>query len=85
MIGEEWRIKAACRGLPFEIFFPEFGSDLFDPYADARSICAICPVTEQCLKVSESFASSGDRNGMFGGLSPAERKKIRKESNGVVC
>lgn len=78
MQSESWRLLAACRGLPTEIFFPEHGIELDDPYRDARLICADCTVKEQCLSLTESFATSGDRNGMFGGLSPAERKTFRR-------
>lgn len=78
MRNEQWRLLAACRGLPTAIFFPEHGSEVQDPYDDARKICANCSVKEQCLELSEAFATSGDRNGMFGGLSPAERKTFRR-------
>lgn len=77
MRSESWRLKALCRGLPAEIFFPE-ERGLVDPYDEARAICANCSVKEPCLALTEHFAASGDRNGMFGGMSPAERKTFRK-------
>ncbi len=84
MKDESWRMKASCRGLPTNIFFPEFAAEVQDPYGDARAICATCPVIEDCLKLSDSFASGGDRSGMFGGLTPVERRNRRRQNNGYV-
>lgn len=84
MKDESWRMKAACRGLPTNIFFPDFAIELKEPYRDAKSICEMCPVTEQCLALAESFATGGDRSGMFGGLTPSERRNRRKQNNGFV-
>jgi hypothetical protein len=78
MRNEQWRLLAACRGLPTAIFFPEHASEVPDPYDDARKICVNCPVKDPCLEIAEAFSASGDRNGMFGGLSPAERQTFRR-------
>jgi WhiB family redox-sensing transcriptional regulator len=77
------RAKGACRDIDVAVFFPEiphFGMkgrpDGFDPYAQARRICAGCPVRDACLK----FAVDGhEPAGMWGGHSPEERAAIRAQ------
>jgi hypothetical protein len=38
-----------------------------------------CPVKDECLEFALSFAKEDDIAGVFGGLTPAERQKIRKQ------
>lgn len=71
-----WEDRAACRGEPLEVFFPE-GTDRDSAYEQAKSICATCTVREPCLKLSEQFVPTGDRYGVFGGLTPRERRLAR--------
>ncbi len=71
----EWREFANCRPQPgeerkTELFFPVRGGD----HRLAKEICKGCSVTEPCLK----FAMDEDlRQGIYGGLSENQRKKIR--------
>lgn len=64
--GQSWRMRAACRTADPALFFPELGESA----GAAKRICADCPVRAECL----AFAvASGERFGVFGGLSERER------------
>lgn len=93
MTGQEWRDEAACKGKAPGIWFPavvpEFKdrrpSDGVDPYAYARSICAGCPVRQECL---DAAVAGRELDGMWGGLDPDQRKPLlgrrrRVEPNGA--
>jgi WhiB family transcriptional regulator, redox-sensing transcriptional regulator len=43
--NEAWRDRAACRGVDPSVFVRGRGESL----AEAKAICATCPVTTQCL------------------------------------
>ena len=64
--GQSWRMRAACRAADPALFFPELGESA----GPAKQICADCLVKAECL----AFAvASGERFGVFGGLSERER------------
>lgn len=65
-----WEDDAACRGASPAPFFPEQGQTA----AQAKEVCARCPVRQQCLA-----ANLGEREGVWGGTTPAERRRIRVE------
>jgi WhiB family redox-sensing transcriptional regulator len=71
---QEWRQRAACRGMNPDIFFPldDFHrrNELYDP---ARRICGVCEVTEQCAR-----AGALERFGMWGGLTEPQRHPKRR-------
>lgn len=69
----DWRAWARCGDVDPEIFFPtaESGHLLEDGVAEARAVCAGCPVTAQCLE----FARERLPYGIAGGLTPAERRR----------
>lgn len=77
----DWRSKAACIGAPQEVFFPTGRKFTNKSWALARSFCAVCPVREQCLDVAIAVDVSEDRWGMFGGMTPSERKYHRRRMN----
>lgn len=72
-----WKNRAACSGLDSDIFFPERdGKPIMGGrgiYSKARKVCANCPVKSECLNYAFHFNMI--EFGMFGGLSPVERKK----------
>ena len=78
---EDWRHNARCRGLDPNLFFAERGNhqSLFA----AMEICngdkhtSPCPVRNECLEFALSFNRDEDNYGVFGGLSPNARNKIR--------
>lgn len=59
-----WRSRAACRTTNPELFF-SLPSDLAG-IAEAKQICAACPVRLECLRAADSW-------GIWGGLTAAER------------
>ena len=73
---KRWQDDAECKGLDSNIFFPEVFGDQQNGmiWEQAKKICAVCRVKEECLKSELPFEqASGRRNGMWGGLTPKER------------
>ena len=71
---QNWRSAAACRSADPELFFPvsAFGRALRQ-VAEAKAICARCPVQRQCL----AFAlRTRQAHGIWGGLTEEERALI---------
>lgn len=67
-----WQRHAACRGVDQSVFFPVKGAST-EP---ARAICSACPVLDDCLTWS---LDQRDDNGVIGGLSGKQRRRIRAE------
>ena len=77
-----WYRLAACRGKPTALFFPEAAypqGGRPDPatVAEAKQVCALCPVRERCLAVGR-----GEEHGIWGGLTVAERRAVRQARQG---
>ena len=79
-----WMERAACKSADPRLFFPTHL--LEDSHADscsykkARAICKTCPVINDCLTYAlVTFPHHEDDHGMWGGTSPRERRKIKKE------
>lgn len=70
-----WRVHAACRGEDPELFFPVGSAGpALTQIAEAKEVCARCPVREACL----DFAlSTGQDYGIWGGLTENERRSLR--------
>lgn len=68
---QAWRRQAACRGIDVNLFYPESGEP-GAPATQARLICETCPVRQPCAD-----AGLGERFGIWGGLGPDARKRIR--------
>jgi WhiB family redox-sensing transcriptional regulator len=75
-----WRDRAACRSVDPELFFPvgDRGPALVQ-IAEAKAVCARCPVVAQCL----SFALVAVPEGIAGGLTVAERRGLRGQRRRV--
>lgn len=67
-----WAAQAACAGKTTAVWFSE---DPDGAYSHARTICAACPVQPDCLEWA--LASRVD-HGLWGGLNPDERRRIRR-------
>lgn len=67
-----WHQQANCLGVDAEVFFPARGDTA--GFRTAVAICQGCPVTEQCLE-----ENLDERDGIYGGLSGAQRRKLRSE------
>jgi WhiB family transcriptional regulator, redox-sensing transcriptional regulator len=71
---DTWRDGAACADLGDEVdFFPS--PEDTPAIARAKAVCASCPVAEDCLAYAFE-TKQGD--GIWGGLTPAERIKLRR-------
>ncbi len=67
-----WQDFANCRGGDADLFFPERGAST----RAAKAICRECSVRVDCL---EFAIVSGEKFGIWGGLSERERRKIRRQ------
>jgi WhiB family redox-sensing transcriptional regulator len=72
----DFRLQGACRDEDPELFFPLSDNPTFDAQvAEARAVCARCPVLEQCRELGLSTAA--EPYGIWGGLTEQERVEIR--------
>lgn len=67
---DEWRTRAACKGLPVEWWFTERGD--FDTLVCARNVCKACPVRDECF---EYGLANSPTVGMYGGKSMDRARK----------
>ena len=82
----EWVERAACRGYAElhggpardRLFFPSRG----EATKPAKAICADCPVSQECL---EYALVAGLTDGVWGGLSARERKRLRRARRQAVA
>jgi WhiB family redox-sensing transcriptional regulator len=59
-----------CVGEDPDVFFPSHGS----PGTEARLICGICRVHDDCLE----YATEADEYGIWGGLDQDERRNLKR-------
>jgi len=62
MSATTWRKHAACRGLDVEAFYPVTDDEA--DAAEAKAICAECPVRQACL---EHALAQREREGVWAG------------------
>jgi WhiB family redox-sensing transcriptional regulator len=67
--------KGACVGTYADEFFPKKHDDTAGVTRKAKGYCRICPVTVECL---EWALATGQPTGVWGGLSPKERRAMIK-------
>lgn len=75
-----WADQGACRDRDPDLMFPDGdeGSPAFERQAEqARAVCGWCPVRAQC---AAHAIAVGEPDGMWGGLSPDERREARRET-----
>jgi WhiB family redox-sensing transcriptional regulator len=64
-----------CSQYDLEIFFPEEYTD--EAVAAAKEVCSNCWIKDKCL----SFAlSTNEKEGVWGGTTPKERRSIRRKA-----
>lgn len=68
----DWRLDAACIEVGPDLFFPEAGGIA----ADAKRVCAGCTVRVPCLEFALAHRIP---DGVFGGLSDGERRRVRRQ------
>jgi WhiB family transcriptional regulator, redox-sensing transcriptional regulator len=78
MVGNwQWQVQAACRGLSTDLFFKsedEPRSRKSSRETQAKAVCAVCPVVDECL---DWALRVGETHGVWGGLSSDERAELR--------
>ena len=70
--ARNWAAQALCMGADPELFFPPGDG----PATQARRICAMCPVSGQCLAYA---VTAGEPHGIWGGLDPRQRESLRRQ------
>lgn len=73
----QWQMDAACRDVDGALFFHpdnERGEARENRMAAAKNVCRHCPVRARCLQYA---LESGERYGVWGGLTEEERAGIR--------
>ncbi|MEV4161440.1 WhiB family transcriptional regulator [Nonomuraea dietziae] len=69
-----WQDKALCAEVDPDLFFPV--CDDARSAANAKKICAACPVRNECLTYA---LVRGERYGVWGGMSGQERRELRAQ------
>ncbi|GEL25665.1 hypothetical protein PSU4_46190 [Pseudonocardia sulfidoxydans NBRC 16205] len=73
----DWRFRAACREVDPDLFFPPGPAGPGQAQlAEAKAVCARCPVLLQCR--TWAFVER-ERAGVWGGLSEDERRVAHRE------
>jgi WhiB family transcriptional regulator, redox-sensing transcriptional regulator len=68
-----WQVHAECVPRAREVdFFPARGESV----RDAKAVCAVCPVTSECLEFALRLNVA---HGVWGGLSERERRNLRRD------
>jgi len=67
-----WFARAACRGMPVNLFFVAGPPSDYDPAA--RAACCECPVREECL----DWAIAHHERGYWGGTTDGDRRRLRR-------
>ena len=67
-MNTEWMTRGKCRKSARAIFFPRDGMGV----SEAQSICAECPVLQDCLQYA---LENHIRHGVWGGCSERERAR----------
>lgn len=79
-----WRDHAKCKAMGNEMFFDYGkgrGKDAIKNLARVARFCSDCPVRKECLR----FALDNNiKYGVWGGMSPNQRKSFRNGSDKVV-
>jgi len=77
-----WQARAACRSADPNLFFgPQHEAREVKAAreAKAKSVCAICPVRQECL----AFAmATNEPFGVWGGLNELERRRLARRKAG---
>jgi len=69
----EWVSDALCAQTDPEVFYPEVGGSV----RPAKNVCATCPVLAECRDYA---LTTGEPDGVWGGLSETERRRIRRQA-----
>lgn len=67
-----WLDDALCAQVDPGIFYPHKGAST----AEAKRICGLCEVREECLAYA---IETGERHGVWGGMTERHRAKLARE------
>jgi WhiB family transcriptional regulator, redox-sensing transcriptional regulator len=73
-----WQDRAACRGVDVRLFFGPDGEqrpERENREAEAKAVCASCPVQARCLDYA---LGKSINHGIWGGLNKEERARERR-------
>lgn len=72
----DWRQRAACKDEDPELFFPvsDIGPGARQT-AQAKGVCARCPVRAECLAYA---LETGLDSGIFGGATERDRRRLKR-------
>ena len=78
-VDEEWKLRAACRGMDPDLWFPSeigrrhYARTVAALTERAKAVCKDCPVRWRCL----DYARVTDQSwGIWGGLTEEERARL---------
>lgn len=74
-LADTWKLQAACRGMDTRLWYPAQG---LRAGAEAKAVCAGCPVRAECLAYVTALPGPERRYGIWGGLSDRERRARRR-------
>jgi WhiB family redox-sensing transcriptional regulator len=73
-----WRHQSACQTADPDLFFPiGFGDEVRRNIRQAKEVCAVCPVRQECL---DWAVDTRQLFGVWGGLAEDERQGFYEES-----
>ena len=67
-----WKDLSNCLGVDPDLFFPERGAST----REAKEVCRGCEARIDCL---EYALQTGEKFGIWGGMSERERRRIRRQ------
>jgi hypothetical protein len=82
----DWTGSARCREIGVHAFYAEENGS--NNYTAARVVCQGCPVRALCLDTAmraEADLPVMERAGMWGGLTPQERRDLHETSAGAAA
>jgi WhiB family transcriptional regulator, redox-sensing transcriptional regulator len=81
----DWQVDAACRGIDTSTFYHpenERGPSRARREMRAKSVCARCPVIDDCLRWA---LTAREPYGVWGGLSVDERERLLARGAGAAA
>jgi WhiB family transcriptional regulator, redox-sensing transcriptional regulator len=71
-----WWARAACASADPELFFPiSYSGPALRQVAQAKAICARCPIQRECLRYA---LDAGPIQGVWGGMTEEERRRFAR-------
>jgi WhiB family redox-sensing transcriptional regulator len=82
-IPGQWGGRAICTQADRDVWYPDHHALI----AEAKRICAACPVQAECLNYALSAADTwrGVTTGIWGGTTPRERSRLRQARKAIAA